>query len=56
MKYIAGRRPDGSRLCKWCHMYDPVTLRTCRSCGAIEHLFHYGLCNACALPESLRRC
>nr|WSW47249.1 hypothetical protein OG296_31390 [Streptomyces sp. NBC_01001] len=52
-KFIHARRPDGARLCRWCQINDPAWAKPCGTCGVTEHLFHRGLCGACALAEWL---
>lgn len=50
---ITGASPAGP-LCKTCYRKDPVSFRPCVDCGTVEHLYHYGLCTACAAARQLR--
>jgi hypothetical protein len=51
---IWGRTPTGS-LCRSCFDKHPVAFKTCSNCGAVERLYHFGLCARCACDRRLRQ-
>ncbi|PCG87055.1 hypothetical protein CIB93_05835 [Streptomyces sp. WZ.A104] len=49
----AGRTSDGRPLCQTCWGKDPGARRPCTSCGAVERLYHRGLCPGCTRERSV---
>lgn len=45
--------PDGPRF-KTCYRKHPDSFKPCQQCGSLQHLHHFGLCNACACIAQLR--
>lgn len=53
-KTVKGQLPDGRALCRVCFPKHAASHRECVACGTVEHLYHHGLCNACAADRLLR--
>lgn len=51
---IRSRTPEGNR-CQTCHKHDAAAHRACTRCGTVERLHHFGLCAACAWPDTIRK-
>lgn len=47
-KKVVARLPTGEPLCRSCYDLHPAAAKTCTVCGAVERLYHRGLCNRCA--------
>lgn len=46
----AVRLPEG-HLCHTCWSKEPDSFKPCTRCGTVEHLYHHGLCAACACGQ-----
>ncbi|MFI5804415.1 hypothetical protein [Streptomyces sp. NPDC051561] len=50
---VVGRTGEGEPLCDTCWKFHERARRPCCGCGAVEKLFHFGLCPACAARRQL---
>ncbi|MFI5982090.1 hypothetical protein ACIBEA_14545 [Streptomyces sp. NPDC051555] len=50
---VTGRTAQGEPLCEGCWERHPRARRPCTTCGAVERLYHHGLCTACAAQRTL---